>query len=86
MGGIYSEYPQLVEQLSFTTVKDYDDWTARLHAIPMAFSQVTTNMSLGIQDHRLPPRYLLEKALAQVNELANQKPEDSPLAMPLSQK
>jgi len=83
MGGIYADYPQLVEQLSFTTVKDYDDWIARLHAIPTAFNQVTTDMSLGIQDHRLPPRYLLEKALAQVNELANQKPEDSPLAMPL---
>jgi uncharacterized protein (DUF885 family) len=83
MGGFYSDYPRLVEQLSFTTVKDYDDWIARLHAIPTAFNQVTTNMSLGIQDHRLLPKYLLEKALAQVNELASQKPEDSPLAMPL---
>jgi len=83
LNGIYADYPQLVEQLSFTTAKDYDDWIARLHAIPTAFNQVTTNMSLGIQDHRMPPRYLLEKALAQVNELANQKAEDSPLAMPL---
>src|SRR3984957_9283393 len=30
MGGIYSDYPQLVAELSFTTVKDYDDWIARL--------------------------------------------------------
>ncbi len=83
MGGIYATYPQLVEQLSFTSVKDYDDWIARLHAIPKAFQQVTANMSIGIDDHRVPPKSLLEKALAQVNELANQKPEDSPLAMPL---
>ena len=34
MGGIYSDYPQLVAELSFNTVKDYDDWIARLHAIP----------------------------------------------------
>ncbi len=34
MGGIYTTYPQLVAELSFTTVKDYDDWIARLHAIP----------------------------------------------------
>jgi uncharacterized protein (DUF885 family) len=83
MGGIYDTYPQLESQLSFTTVKDYDDWIARLHAIPDAFEQVTDNMALGIQDGRVPPRYLLEKALAQVEMLAQQKPEDSPLAAPL---
>jgi uncharacterized protein (DUF885 family) len=83
MSGIHTTYPRLVAQLSFTTVKDYDDWIARLHAIPKAFDQVATNMSIGMEDHRVPPGYLLAKALDQVKELANQKPEDSPLAMPL---
>jgi uncharacterized protein (DUF885 family) len=83
LGGIYSTYPQLAGELNFTTAKDYDDWIARLHAIPRAFEQVTTNMSIGMEDHRVPPRYILEKALAQVKELATQKPEDSPLAAPL---
>ena len=83
MGGIHTAYPQLVAQLSFTSVKDYDDWIARLHAIPKAFEEVSTNMSIGVQDHRTPPKFLLEKALDQVKELAHQKPEDSPLAEPL---
>jgi uncharacterized protein (DUF885 family) len=83
MGGIHTDWPQLVAELSFTSVKDYDDWIARLHAIPRAFSQVTENMSIGVEDQRVPPKYLLEKALVQVKELANQKPEDSPLALPL---
>jgi uncharacterized protein (DUF885 family) len=83
MGGIQTTYPQLVAQLEFKTVKDYDDWIARLHAMPKAFDQVTTNMSIGVEDKRVPPKYLLEKTLEQVKELANQKPEDSPLAMPL---
>ena len=83
MGGIYSTYPQLVAELSFKDVKDYDDWIARLKQIPTAFDQVTENMSIGMEDHRVPPKYLLEKALEQVKQLANQKPEDSPLAMPL---
>lgn len=83
MSGIYATYPQLVTQLSFKTVKDYDDWIARLHALPKAFQQVTTDMSIGMEDHRVPPRYLLEKTLVEVNQLANQKPEDSPLALPL---
>ncbi|MGB8031709.1 MAG: DUF885 domain-containing protein [Terracidiphilus sp.] len=83
MDGIYATYPRLVAQLSFSTVKDYDDWIARLHAIAHAFEQVTENMSIGMEDHRAPPKYLLEKALDQVKQLANQKPEDSPFALPL---
>ena len=83
MGGIYATYPQLVAQLSFATAKDYDDWIARLRAIPHAFEQVTANMSLGIDDKRVPPKYLLEKTLDHVKQLASQKPEDSPLALPL---
>jgi uncharacterized protein (DUF885 family) len=83
MDGIYSTYPQIVAELSFNTVKDYDDWIARLHAIPHAFDQVTENMSIGMDDHRVPPKYLLQLALAEVKQLANQKAEDSPLALPL---
>jgi uncharacterized protein (DUF885 family) len=40
-------------------------------------------MSIGVDDGRVPPKYLLEKVLDQVKELAAQKPEDSPLALPL---
>jgi len=83
MSGIHTVYPRLVAQLSFTTVKDYDDWIARLHAIPKAFDQVTANMSIGMDDGRVPPKFLLEKALEQVKGLAAQKPEESPLALPL---
>ena len=82
MDGIYATYTRLAPQLSFDTVKDYDDWIARLHAIPKAFTQTITNMSIGMEDGRVPPKYLLELALAQVNQLAHEKPEDSPLALP----
>ena len=83
MDGIYNTYPELVTDLSFKTVKDYDDWIARLHAIPEAFAQVSANMSIGIEDGRVPPKYLLQKAETQVEAMAGQKPEDSPLALPL---
>ena len=83
MGGIYSTYPDLAGHLSFTTVKDYDDWIARLRLIPRAFDQVMANMSIGMEDKRVPPKYLLQQTLEQVKQLAGQKPEDSPLAVPL---
>ncbi len=57
--GIQNNLPQLVGQLSFDTVKDYDDYIARLEAVPTAFQQVTDDLDAGIADHRTPPRYLL---------------------------
>jgi uncharacterized protein (DUF885 family) len=81
--GIQSTYPDLVAKLSFTSVKDYDDWIARLHLIPTAFDQVTTNMSIGMEDHRLPSADQMVKVLDQVKQIAGQKPEDSPFALPL---
>jgi uncharacterized protein (DUF885 family) len=83
MDGLHSSLPRMVAQLSFDTVKDYDDYIARLNKIPTAFQQITDNMQAGIDDHRVPPKYLLEKVLVQVNALAGQKPEDSPFAAPV---
>ncbi len=83
LGGIQTTYADLVAQLSFATVKDYDDWIARLHLIPKAFDQTTANMAIGMEDHRTPPQYLLAKGLDQVKTMAAQKPEDSPFAQPL---
>ena len=77
------DLPQLVDQLSFTSVKDYDDYLARLGQVPTAFQQVTDDLETGIADKRTPPRYLLEKVAAQTKTLAAQKPEDSPFARPL---
>jgi uncharacterized protein (DUF885 family) len=83
MHGIYGTYPDLAYHLKFSDVKDYDDWIARLKQIPTAFDEVMANMSAGMQDHRVPPKYLLEQTLGQVQQLANQKPDESPMAAPL---
>jgi uncharacterized protein (DUF885 family) len=81
--GLQVDLPQLVPQLSFTAVKDYDDYIARLKKVPLAFQQTTDDMSIGMDDHREPPAYLMEKVLAQVNSIASEKPEDSPFALPI---
>ena len=81
--GIHTELPRLVNQLQFDSVKDYDNYIARLKKVPTAFSQIMTNIQLGIDKGRVPPAYLLEKMLAQIQTLADQKPEESPFAAPL---
>lgn len=81
--GLHTSLPMLVNQLSFTEVKDYDNYIARLKKIPKAFSQVRTNMELGMEAKRMPPALLLEKVQVQAQTLADQKAADSPFALPL---
>ena len=81
--GFHTDLAQMPSDLPFDTVKDYDDYISRLQKVPTAFSQVTANMQMGIDDGRMPPEYLLEKVLVQVQTLADQKPADSPFALPL---
>lgn len=82
--GIQVELPRLVPKLKFETVKNYDDYTARLNKVPTAFAQVTNDAMDGIDDGRVPTKNTLEAILAQVNKIAVEKPENTPFAEPLS--
>jgi uncharacterized protein (DUF885 family) len=81
--GFHTDLPQLPTRLQFDSVKDYDDYIARMKKVPTAFSQIMTNMQLGADEGRVPPQYLMEKVLVQTQTLADQKPEESPFALPL---
>jgi uncharacterized protein (DUF885 family) len=81
--GLQVDLPGLVPQLTFASEKDYDDYIARLKKLPIAFQQTTDDMSIGMDDHREPPAYLMQKVLAQVNSITNDKPQDSPFALPV---
>ncbi len=81
--GIQLDLPQLAEHTQFDTAEDYDNYIARLGKVPLAFSQTMTNMQTGVDAHRTPPQYLMEKVLTQTQAIAVQKPADSPFALPL---
>jgi uncharacterized protein (DUF885 family) len=81
--GVQTSLPNLVGQLSFDSVKDYDDYIERLKKVPVAFSQVMTNLQLGVDEGRMPPKGSLEKALVQTQGIADQKAEESVFAQPL---
>jgi uncharacterized protein (DUF885 family) len=82
--GFHTDLAQLPGRLQFDSIKDYDDYIARLTKVPAAFSQIMTNMQLGVDEGRTPPQYLMEKVLVQTQALANLKPEESPFALPLT--
>lgn len=81
--GIHLDAPQLVQLLPFDTVKDYEDYIARLRLFPRAFDETMVQMRNGMRDKLMPPKYLLEKIPAQVERITSQKPEETPFAMPL---
>ncbi len=68
----------------FNTVKDYEDYVSRLHQVPRMFDQVTANMRQGMNDGLMQPRYLLEKVVAQTQEIAGTDAAASPFAQPVS--
>jgi uncharacterized protein (DUF885 family) len=81
--GLQLDLPQLAAHTSFDTVDDYDHYVARLGKVPLAFSQIMTNLQSGLDEHRTPPQFLMQKALEETQAIAAQKPADSPFALPL---
>lgn len=84
ISGIHLNAPQLVSLLSFTTVKDYDDYAARLKAFPRQMDDVMDRMRKGMSDGLMPPRFLLDKVVTQAEGIAGGKAEDSPFARALA--
>ena len=83
--GVHIDMPQLVTSLSFATVKDYEDYTARLKALPKLFDQITIQMRNGMKDGLIPPRILLLQVADQTEGIAKQKPEETPFAQPITE-
>jgi len=81
-GGIHIDLPQLVSILSFTNVKDYEDYISRLRQVPRLFDQVVVQMRKGMADQLMPPKILLEQVVTQSEKLAKTPPEQSPFAQP----
>ncbi|MGC1157795.1 MAG: DUF885 domain-containing protein, partial [Acidobacteriaceae bacterium] len=83
MNGIQLGIPGLMTQMPLKTVKDYENYVARLHGIPRVLDQVTADMRQGMADHLMPPRYLLDKVAAQCADIATKPLTSSPFAEPL---
>ncbi len=82
--GIHLWVPQLPALLSFASARDYEDYLARLRALPRQLADTEANMRLGMAAGLMPPRFLLEKVVVQAQAVASQKPENSPFASPLA--
>ena len=80
--GVQIYLPQIVNTLSFESVKDYEDYISRLKQMPRLLEQNVALMRKGMSEKLMPPRFLLEKAAEQSNAIATEEPEKSHFAAP----
>ena len=83
MNGVHLNYASMPRQMPFKTVQDYENYIARLQQLPSVFDQVTANMKLGLRDHLMPPKFLLEKVTVQAQEIADAQEEKNPFNQPV---
>jgi uncharacterized protein (DUF885 family) len=80
-GGIQT-LDELGDRLRFDTVKDFDDWVARLRAFPTLMDQTIALMKEGARTHVMWPKIVLNRVPAQIDKQLVEKPEESPFFKP----
>ena len=83
MNGPHLEYASMAEEMPFESVRDYDNYLARLRQLPRVFAQLKEVMRLGMHDHLMPPRYLLEKVAEEAGAVADKPADESLFTTPL---
>jgi uncharacterized protein (DUF885 family) len=80
-GGIQTA-DELADFLQFQTVKDYEDWIARMHAFPAYMEQTITLMREGKANGILWSRQVLNRVPAQIDNQIVTEAEQSPFYAP----
>ena len=80
--GIHLEAAQFVAIIPFDSVKHYEDYLARLHQLPHVFEQIIEVLRQGEKDQLMPPKFLLEKTVAQCKSIAGAVGEANAFGQP----
>jgi uncharacterized protein (DUF885 family) len=72
--GIHTGLADLPLSAPFASVKQYEDYIARLHQVPRVFSQTTEALRAGMKDKLMPVRFLLEKIPVQCQGIIDADP------------
>ncbi|HEY0320636.1 MAG TPA: DUF885 domain-containing protein [Pyrinomonadaceae bacterium] len=80
-GGIQTAN-ELADALRFETVKDYEDWIARLRSFPAYMEQTTALMREGIREKMLLPKVIMQRVPAQIDRQILDDPRASLFYVP----
>lgn len=72
--GIHTSLADLPLSVPFDSVKQYEDYIARLHQVPRVLSQTTEVLRAGMKDNLMPVRFLMEKLPAQCQGIIDANP------------
>ena len=75
-GGIQTEN-ELADSLRFETVKDYEDWIARMRSFPTYMDQTMALMQEGIKEKLLLPNVIMQRIPAQIDKQIVRDPQQS---------
>jgi len=81
-GGAHLQLAQFVSLVPFDTTKQYDDYIARLHQVPRVIDQLIEILEQGKQTKMMPPRFLLEKVVTQIQSIDTPAGEANVFGMP----
>jgi uncharacterized protein (DUF885 family) len=73
---------ELAESLRFATVRDYEDWIARLDRLGAYVDQTIELMRIGMKEHRVQPHVIMERVPGQIAAQIVSRPEESPYYAP----
>ncbi|GLG84449.1 DUF885 domain-containing protein [Acinetobacter calcoaceticus] len=85
MWGLHLQFPGFISSIPFDNAKQYQDYIARLKQIPLILDQGVQLAKQGQKDGLIPPKYLIEKVVKQINSIATPAGKDSVFASPLKQ-
>ena len=80
-GGIQTA-DELADSLRFGTVKDYEDWLARLRSFPALMDQTIALMREAIRERMVLPKVIMQRVPAQIDKQIVADPTDSPFYKP----
>ena len=76
---------ETAELIQFDTVKDYEDWIARLERLGTYVDQNIALLKQGQRERRTQPKSVMGRVPSQIATQLVAKPEDSPFYAPFSQ-
>lgn len=83
--GVHLEAAQFVAIIPFDSTKHYEDYLERLHKLPRLFDQIIEVLRQGERDKLMPPRFLLEKTVAQCKSIAEPAGEANVFGHPVTE-
>ena len=82
MGGLQISFAGISNYMPFKTIKDHENYIARMKAFPKKIDQVIDRMKRGLETGWIPPKIVLDAVPEQIKTQFDDPVEESPLFKP----